>query len=265
MSEAWGERWNEALEAGWRQLARSPLALSSDDDVQWVITPAIDNILSGVFATRVSDDEAEAAIERTLAMFASTSSVGGLWLLRPGDEPSDLPARLARRGLLLAGSGMGARRRDLRPPPQPEGVTFARATSAEDIDDWLAVARAVWGGGGDAADSMAQLFRTVVPADGDALQIWIGRAHGRPVAMSTAFVGAGAINVEYVGVTPDFRGLGVGSAVTWAPIAALDACELAVIGESDESASMYRRLGFKPFHEPARFALMSRNPPSIGG
>ena len=75
-------------------------------------------------------------------------------------------------------------------------------------------------------------------------RVWLAWLDDRPVAVSAAHQSAGVTLIEYVATLPDARGLGAGSAVTWA--ATLSAPDQpAVLLASDDGRPVYERMGYR--------------------
>ncbi len=78
---------------------------------------------------------------------------------------------------------------------------------------------------------------------GGASHAFVGLVDGRPVATSAAHVAAGVNHVEFVATHPDYRGRGIGAALTWAATVA-DPTLPAVLIASDSGRGVYEALGY---------------------
>ena len=186
---AWGEVWNGSVAAAYGELRQAAGARvsPSGSPVEWVITTAADNILSGVAATRARGDRVDQAIDDVVGAFAE-SPAGGLWLLNGGDEPADLADRLEARGLYVGGSGMAATADALIAPPPSPGLRVSEITAADEAAAWENVAAAVWADNPEVAASMAKVFASIRLGRASAVRLFVGWCDQRPVAMATAFV-----------------------------------------------------------------------------
>lgn len=76
---------------------------------------------------------------------------------------------------------------------------------------------------------------------------YVAKAGGRVVGTASLFLGAGVAGLSNISTLPEFRGLGIGSALTLRPLS--DAGKLGysygVLMATSEGVHLYRRLGFK--------------------
>lgn len=159
------------------------------------------------------------------------------------DLAAALGARVVRRGRTRNSEpypGMWIRARSA--PEPAHGVTVRIVADEADYDDLLAVLS-----GGRSDESFA---RAVYPAsflaDPD-VRVFIGYLHGRPAGTSIAIRTGDAAGVYGVGTDPDARRRGVGTAVSWAAVAAgLDwGCEIVTLEASAMGEPVYRNMGFE--------------------
>jgi hypothetical protein len=78
---------------------------------------------------------------------------------------------------------------------------------------------------------------------GGRTRVWLGWRGAEPVAVSAAHHAYGLTLVEYVAALPRARGIGAGSAVTWAATLSHPGSP-AVLIASDEGRPVYERMGF---------------------
>ena len=110
------------------------------------------------------------------------------------------------------------------PAAPPPGVTVLPGT-VEGVADYLPASFA--------ADPNVKVFHA--------------RLDGRPVGSSVAIRTGDVSGVYAVGTLPEARGRGVGTAVTWAAVAAGSAwgCDVIVLQASEMGLSLYERMGFR--------------------
>ena len=89
---------------------------------------------------------------------------------------------------------------------------------------------------------------------------WVGWFGDRPVAVASAFVDHGIVNVDCVATLPDARRQGFGAALTWQATLA-DPTLPAMLITSDDGRPVYERMGYLPLF---RLNYWSRNRPASG-
>lgn len=78
---------------------------------------------------------------------------------------------------------------------------------------------------------------------GGASHAFLGLVDGKAVATAAAHVAAGVNHVEFVATHPDYRGRGIGAALTWAATV-VDPTLPAVLIASDAGRGVYEALGY---------------------
>ncbi len=139
------------------------------------------------------------------------------------------------------------------PPELPDDVGVTPVDEAG-RDEFLGVGEAL----GLPRDVAEALFSRSILRDAE-VEAFVGRLDGRPVGYSLAIRSAGASGVYNVGTLPAARRRGVGTALTWAAVAAGRAAgfDCAVLQSSEMAVSMYEAMGFRTvapyvvFRQPA--------------
>jgi GNAT superfamily N-acetyltransferase len=126
-------------------------------------------------------------------------------------------------------------------PGWPPGVTVVPASG-----DGLAEHRAVRVGNGMAPDVAKRLYSASFAADPD-VRLFTARLDGEPVAGSIAIRTGEVSGVYAVGTIPTARRRGVGTAASWAAVAAGRAwgCDTIVLQASAMGLPIYRAMGFR--------------------
>jgi GNAT superfamily N-acetyltransferase len=240
--------------------------LVEGEKLSYHLTSPSNPMFKGVWRTRLADDEADAAIEETIAWFKARNAPFLFWWTGPGTTPEDLGARLEARGLISmeeqsrqlapgikstqAGApGMVA---DLRQVNEaaltsvPPGFTIAPVASEADVYDFKRVFVASyeipeWAG-------QAWVDATLQAGIGQSpWKMYLGRLDGEPVATNMLFNGAGVASVYAVATVPAARGKGIGGAITLKPL--LEAREMgyhyAVLFSTEMGMRVYERIGFR--------------------
>ncbi|MFC5952469.1 GNAT family N-acetyltransferase [Pseudonocardia lutea] len=158
---------------------------------------------------------------------------GRPWLLvTPYPTPDLRPAGLRLMGhphFMVRPAGGAA-------PALPPGVTVTEVDDPDGLAEWATVLAA--GFPAPASPPPAALL-------GGPARFWLARTDGRPVATALSWTGHGVVDVECVSALPQYRGRGIGAAVTWAATLAEPALP-AVLISSDDGHGVYRRMGYLP-------------------
>jgi ribosomal protein S18 acetylase RimI-like enzyme len=146
---------------------------------------------------------------------------------------------------------MGCTREGFRRPPDVPGLSIERLNESSAVDrvqDSITIARRAFGAGNEepAAPGEAEQARRRLATDRRLISV----LEGEPVAVATALAPLeGIAEVAGVGVLTEFRGRGIGAALTAAAAETAFAAgaEVAVLSPGDEGAMrLYRRIGFEP-------------------
>ncbi len=93
------------------------------------------------------------------------------------------------------------------------------------------------------------MFQEIGVIDDPLWQLYLGRVDGTPVATSGLFLGGGVPGIHAVTTVPEFRGRGIGSAMTLSPL--IDARRkdyaIGVLFSSEMAVGIYRNLGFQEY------------------
>jgi GNAT superfamily N-acetyltransferase len=127
------------------------------------------------------------------------------------------------------------------PPAPPAGVTVVPVTEAG-LAEYIGVCVE----GGMAPELAKRLYLPAFAADPD-VQLFTARLDGRPVGTSVAIRTGEVAGVYAVGTVADARRRGVGTAASWAAVAAGSAwgCDTIVLQSSEMAFSLYSAMGFR--------------------
>jgi ribosomal protein S18 acetylase RimI-like enzyme len=223
-------------------------------------------MFKGVWRTRLSANEADEAIDETLAWFKSRNAPFLFWWTGPGTTPDDLGERLMARGLLsmegqmetlakgikqtaLGAPGMVADLQDMNEAALkqvPPGFTIEVVQDETALEDFKRIfvesyeipewAGQAW------VEATRQLGIGRTP-----WQMYVGYLNGRPVATNMLFNGGGVASVYAVATVPSARGKGIGGAITLKPL--LEARDMgyhyAVLFATEMGVHAYQRIGFR--------------------
>jgi ribosomal protein S18 acetylase RimI-like enzyme len=224
-----------------------------------VVSPGIPNWLTNtVLRCRFSGDNADTLIDEICAYF-SGKGVVPYWRLCPGDQPSDLAARLAKRGFTLV-EEQPAMAVDLEQLNQdiitPDGLVVDRVTDADSMKEQHGWIRQL-GTGKSLGTLLMAMWSTYGFTSESAWQHYIGLLNGKPVAWASVYYATGVAGIYAVGTLPNARRQGIGSAITvQALLAARErGYRVGVLQSSDMGYNVYRRLGFETYFQIKTYVL----------
>jgi GNAT superfamily N-acetyltransferase len=127
------------------------------------------------------------------------------------------------------------------------GLDIQRVCEPEELDKWMDVFATGFKLPRSVADAMYELELDLGLAQHPPRQLYLGSLHGRPVATSLLFLGAGVAGIYGVTTLPHARRKGIGAAMTRVPLlkARATGYPVGVLHASAMGASVYRRLGFR--------------------
>lgn len=221
-------------------------------------------MFKGAWNARLTADNADAAIEETIAWFKARGADRFGWWTHASTTPDDIGYRLIAHGFTAMHPRDGL---DPSLPTVAQGAPVMTAdlyqideTAVEKVPPGFRVEQAV-------TETALEAFRCIVaegfsaiPLVGDAWveatraagferapwRIYVGWLDGEPVATNVVTEGGGIVGVWNIATLAAHRGKGIGAAITVAPL--LDArargYRYAGLFASTLGAPVYRRLGF---------------------
>ena len=222
-------------------------SLHAEFGVAWVDSGLPDGIFNFVYRAPLDADALAAGATRVRAHFERRGVVFH-WRVGLRDEPAGLATILTGNGLGLDEQepGMGlVLDTPLPPGDDVPGLTVRPVTDDQLLWQWMRT----WGCG--APDHVIELWHRVYSAlpygPGGPLRMFVGFLDDEPVSTVFLRVGADAGAVHYVVTRPEFRGRGIGRAMTELAVREAQAagCGLAVLSASDDGVRIYQRLGFR--------------------
>jgi GNAT superfamily N-acetyltransferase len=143
------------------------------------------------------------------------------------------------------------------PPSPAENVSVVRVGMSRELEHFFDVSVDL----GMARELAERVFSPRFVADPD-VELFTGWLEGQPAGTSLAIRSGEVSGVYNVGVVPGARRRGVGTALTWASVAAGRAwgCEPIVLQATEMAIPMYEAMGFRTVASYAVF----REPPASG-
>ncbi|MFN7982937.1 MAG: GNAT family N-acetyltransferase [Vicinamibacterales bacterium] len=174
------------------------------------------------------------------------------WWVGAHSTPTSIASQLAEAGINRVGT-VPAMAIDLRHAGSieapVEGLSIQRVDSASQQAVWGRVAAAGSGFAQVATEALAGLEGRLAGSSYRAQHRYLGLLNGQPIAASAMVLAGGVAGIYAVATLPEARNLGIGRAMSVAPLlAAQDAgCHVAVLQASPAGYPIYRKIGFSEF------------------
>jgi len=188
-------------------------------------------------------EDAAAAFTEADEVFRSRGRSIGVDVER-GRHP-DVDAALRAMGLEMVATrpAMAVRVQDLDPAQIPEGVEIVRVTDAEVLAELVEVEIGAFETDRAVAEGLLAPSQLSLPN----VRLYAALADGRAVAQAVTNTQDGAIGVFGVATLPEYRGRGIGTAITAFAIDDVgDEAGLAWLQSTEVGRPLYERMGFRP-------------------
>jgi GNAT superfamily N-acetyltransferase len=207
-------------------------------------------IFKGVWDARLAPDDAEAAIDDTIAWFQARQAPFFFWWVGQETRPADLGARLLARGLVpfeIDATVMVAEIGRLNwDNPRPPDLRFDQVTTDEQLLQWKQTFLESF----DIPEWAGQAWVDATRAIGFGRAPWrmlLATVDGEPACFGLLYCGAGVAGLQGLGTRPAFRRRGIASAMQLERLRlARDlGYRYAVLSASAMGRSPYLKLGFQ--------------------
>lgn len=233
---------------GTRAIPRARIAIS--EDLAMVDSGLPCDTFNFVCRARLTGPTADRRIRETLDFFRITGHPFSWWLT-PGYSPADLPAYLEAAGLVSAESelAMALELSQLMVPAVPPSLEIRRVRTQTDLDHYARLSAANWSPPDRNLIDYFQLTGGEFLRPDAAEWLYLGLIDGQPVATADLTVGGGVVGLYNISTVPAFRGQGIGSAMTAAPLLEARAAGhgTAILQAAPDGVRIYQRLGFEEF------------------
>lgn len=203
-----------------------------------------------VCRSRLSVVTAPQRIREALEFFAVTGNPFSWWLT-PGYTPVDLPRHLEAAGLAPAETelAMILALSDLAEPEMPASLEIRRVRTRADLDRFARLSAGNWSPPDRQVIEYFSLTQAAFLSPDCQRWLYLGLVRGEPVATAELTVGGGVVGLYNISTLGAYRGQGIGSAMTAAPLieARWAGHRTAILQASADGAGIYRRLGFQQF------------------
>lgn len=205
---------------------------------------------NAVVWSRLTPENADAAIAASVAHFTAAGAKEFEWKTYSHDTPADLPERLTAAGFVAdePETLMIAEIADLASMPGglPEGVAFREVRTEADIELTVTVGNAAFGGG---SEFLRERLLTQLRTDPESLLCWLAMAGDTPVCSARMELHAGTdfASLWGGGTVEEWRGKGIYRALVKerARVAAGAGARFVQVDASPMSRPILERLGFR--------------------
>lgn len=205
-----------------------------------IITPSMSRGNNEVVHAELSEEDADAVIDRTIAEYQALG-LRWRWRVGPGSTPADLPARLERRGFLR--HDVAALARETAGVPPVPGIEVERVDERT-VGEYTATFSRGWDFD-PAIIAAANVHAITSPASRH--RLYLARIGGEPVGVGNAAWFERSIYLQSGVVLPAFQHRGVYRALTAARLADAAAAGIPLAttnARPETSAPILERLGF---------------------
>jgi len=219
-------------------------------ELAWAISGVTSPYMNAVVRTRLDPEtDVDETIESVIA-HARRRSVPLGWFLAPGTRPVDIGSKLEAHGLRHSGDDPGMTVDLQQLPahvPAPDGLKIVEVLDQSTLEQWVNT----WGDSYDADEasrrSRLDFRKSLGLSPALPCRPYLAYLGDQPVATSELFLGAGVAAIMWVGCVPSARRMGIGAAVTLAPL--LEARRLGyrigALTASPMGYRVYQGLGFQ--------------------
>ena len=230
-------------------LGTSPLAqVEQTNSLHWVITKVPSNDYNGVLSTQLTDSAIDSTIQRILDRFQA-ERLPFVWFIDQDTTPIDLSGRLVSRGCSRLDPGQGMA---IELPALPDlllkrsDLVVRRVNTPDELEAWMDVWTQMHG---EARQPRIALYKSLLLRSDHRFRHYVAWLNGKPVGTTQLFLGKRSAGLYCEAVLPTYQRQGIGTALVVEALreAYLAGSTTVFTGPTPESASMYRRLGFRVF------------------
>jgi ribosomal protein S18 acetylase RimI-like enzyme len=232
--------------------------LYSDPELTWAVSSKFPG-WNTVLRTQLSADTTPVRVQAMVNHFR-TSNLSLGWLVLPSARPLDLPYYLLSNGMKQV-ENRPHMLADLQKLPeqlhQVPGLSVELVHDSASFEKWYMATIA----GFEMTASSAEIYHEAYTRTGfdpaGPFFHYVGLLDGEPVTSSTLLLAENIAGIYDVSTAPAFRGRGLATAITLAPLleARAHGYRYSCLQSSTKGYNVYRRLGFETQYHERIFAL----------
>jgi GNAT superfamily N-acetyltransferase len=235
------ERIAEGMVAVWRDRVRH-IDGHVIDEYDGIVV-CLSNLAPDQNAALVQREPQDAldALAHAERIFGSREQAFGIDVERGRHASVDRAVRERGLGIVMTEPAMAVRVDDVAPPVVPAGVDLVRVTEPELLSQLVDVEIGSFDTDRAVVERLLGSGQLSLPN----VRWYAAVVGGRPVAQAYTNTSANAVAVFGVGTVPEFRGHGIGTALTAFAIRDAPGADLAWLMSTEDGRSMYERMGFE--------------------
>ncbi len=226
-----------------------------DDRIAKIYTGLPGPMFNGVLYARFGPHELESRIDAVIDYFQQRE-VPFSWWVGPTSTPDTLCEVLISRGMTQAPFDTPGMAIDLRvlneqlleKATRRSKTVVQRVQTKTELKEWVGIAGKVFGLTPKTVEAFYEMHSPHIGhrAKGDVVD-YIAFIEGEPVGVSYLAYSAGVVGLYSVGTLNDYRGKGIGTAVSLAPLleAKQQGYEIGTLQAAQMAINLYIRMGFK--------------------
>ena len=228
----------------------SKLSLHEDANGIWTSSDIPYFIFNMVLSVRPSS-ESSSVIDAVISQ-AKERQVPLAWWVGPSNSSPDLSKALEDEGLFqvaeLIGMAVGLHDLDEK-ASSPESLTISKVEDDDALVAWCQIMAEVSDFPDFASSAWLEMFQEIGVLADPLWHLYLGSIDGTPMATSELFLGQGVAGIHGVTTVPEYRGKGIGTAMTLLPLvdARREGYEIGVLFSSEMAVGIYQNLGFKEY------------------
>ncbi len=243
----------QALWANYRGMPDVEVVI--DDTIARIYTGLPGPMFNGVLYARFDPHELEPRVD-TIIDYFQQRKVPFSWWVGPTSRPDTLEEVLSSRGMIQAPFDTPGMAIDLRAlnkqlfekAIQRSNTVVQRVQTKTELKEWVGVTGKIFGLLPKTVEAFYEMHAPHIGrrAKGDVVD-YIAFIEGEPVGVSYLAYSAGVVGLYSVGTLSDYRGKGIGTAVSLAPLleAKQQGYEIGTLQSTQLAVNVYTRMGFK--------------------
>ncbi|MFQ5976762.1 MAG: GNAT family N-acetyltransferase [Candidatus Heimdallarchaeota archaeon] len=206
-------------------------------------------IVNWITSVRFNDQNAERRIAENM-QFYHEKKLPMMWGITPSSTPSNILTLLENAGLQIpkeGSPGMAYDLRDLTDDHWEEALARAKVQVTEvESESSLKLWGEVFQEGYGISETITEKFLILFELLSSVLVNYLATLNEKPVAIASVAYHGGVAGIFNVATKPAFRGKGIGTTVTLAPLMAAKkkGYEIAWLESSEMAEKLYKRIGF---------------------